>query len=286
MKFIAEKAEQLAIYYVGHYKEKTVSCNIAFVQLSNALNAQNITRHEIKKFLTEEINDPGAIIFQFINGDLMIISKNIGNHSYFKMCRHFEIPRKSYFGVYRFPHRIKQVREILDHYNHKYDDSTFAIEGEEVQKNATAADKFLSLDVNNDLHDILNKLRGKRNSLSVLVIDDDDFATRLVEKALAQELEVVSANTAIDGLKKYARIAPDIVFLDINMPNITGHDFLKKIFELDSNAFVVMLSGHSDFVNINKAKHLGAKGFISKPFSRTEINEYIHQCRVEQAVGL
>lgn len=286
MKFIAEKAEQLATYYIDHYEEKTVSCNIAFIQLSNASKAASLSRSRIKDIIMSEIEDPKALIFQFINGDLMIISKNIGNHSFFKICRHFDIARKSYFGIYKFPHKHDQVSKILEHYNLEYAHNVYDTDGVNTVKIETMRDKFLDLDVCDSLQDILNKVRDKRDRISVLVIDDDNFATRLVEKALAQELEVVTANTAIDGLKQYARMAPDIIFLDINMPNVSGHDFLKKIFELDPDAFVVMLSGHSDFVNINKAKHLGAKGFISKPFSRTEINEYIHQCRVAQAVSL
>ena len=66
------------------------------------------------------------------------------------------------------------------------------------------------------------------------------------------------------------------------MPAISGHDFLKKIFDLDPHAFVVMLSGHSDRSNKTKAKQLGAKGFIGKPFSREDIYGYINEC---QGVG-
>ena len=72
-----------------------------------------------------------------------------------------------------------------------------------------------------------------------------------------------------------------IIFLDINMPAVSGHDFLSKIFEMDPKAFVVVISGHDDQYNISKAGYLGSRGFMSKPFAFDEMDSYIQQCAAQ-----
>jgi YesN/AraC family two-component response regulator len=65
----------------------------------------------------------------------------------------------------------------------------------------------------------------------------------------------------------FIRYKPDIVFLDINLPDKDGLTILQELLDLGDHAYVIMVSGDSTFENVKESITLGAKGFIAKPFS-------------------
>lgn len=278
MKFITENAEQEAIKYIKTFKKHTIYSRVAFFKLENTDHAGSGQRSLIKNFFKLEVQDPKTIIFQFMNGDIMVLSEKLTNNHVFKFNRYFDLDRYDTGRLYKIPKNYSDVAEELSRYMEAlHDETKRRVRSGEAM---TIREKFLGVDISNDLMMMLEKTRAEREDITVLVIDDDDFAARLVQKAVGHSHAIDRANTAIDGFKKYARIAPDITFLDINMPNISGHDFLQKIFDLDPQAYVVMLSGHDDTKNVDRAMELGAKGFVSKPFSKEDIHGYISQYTV------
>lgn len=76
----------------------------------------------------------------------------------------------------------------------------------------------------------------------------------------------------------YVEHAPDIVFLDIHLPDMDGRELLKQIREFDGDAYVVMLSGDSLPRNVIETKKAGAAGFITKPFNKEKVMHYISHC--------
>lgn len=120
-------------------------------------------------------------------------------------------------------------------------------------------------------------IRKGRSGIHVLVVDDDEFSGALVSRNLSDDYNVIMAQDGETALRQYFTQAPDVVFLDIDLPDVSGHDILNKILEHDKDAFVVMLSGNSDKTNILKAIDDGAKGFIGKPFTRNKLVEYIER---------
>ena len=85
------------------------------------------------------------------------------------------------------------------------------------------------------------------------------------------------------ALMGYVNKAPDVLFLDIGLPDIDGHAVLEKIFKLDPDAYVVMFSGNKDRDNVMKAVELGAKGFVGKPFTSEKLLQYIQKSPFIQA---
>jgi len=124
----------------------------------------------------------------------------------------------------------------------------------------------------------VQKLRLSREGISVMIIEDDIFTGKLVSGALSTQFSVSAAETGAEALRRYAAIAPDVVFLDIELPDVSGHDILKKLLEVDPQAFVVMLSGNGNRENIMRAVNMGAKGFIGKPFTKEKLFQYIGKC--------
>lgn len=124
----------------------------------------------------------------------------------------------------------------------------------------------------------LNSVRGQRSAPELMVIEDDAFSRRLLENVLGRQYHLTALAEADLALSTYQKIAPNILFLDINLPNVTGHELLERILAIDPQAYVVMISGNADRDNIMQAMSKGAKGFIAKPFNREKLFQYIDRC--------
>lgn len=120
--------------------------------------------------------------------------------------------------------------------------------------------------------------RVERSEAVVMMIEDDPFSRRLVENVVQQQYKMVSLESAEKALRTYAAHAPDILFLDINLPDVTGHELLEKLMVIDPNSFIIMLSGSADKENVMQALGRGARGFVAKPFSRDKLFQYIDRC--------
>ncbi len=137
--------------------------------------------------------------------------------------------------------------------------------------------EILDQDVRKSAEQIATQ-RRLRNKPIFMIVEDDPFSRRLVENVLQNQYQLVSLASAETALSAYAELAPDLLFLDINLPDVTGHELLEKIITLDPKAYVVMLSGNSDRTNVMQAVEHGAVGFIAKPFSREKLFQYIDRC--------
>jgi two-component system, chemotaxis family, chemotaxis protein CheY len=102
---------------------------------------------------------------------------------------------------------------------------------------------------------------------NVLVIDDSTMVRQQVGRALAPAgFSIVEAKDGIEGLQKLDD-SPDIhlVVCDVNMPRLNGLDFLERLSAKASAPPVVMLTTEGQYEVIQRAKALGAKGWIIKP---------------------
>lgn len=129
-----------------------------------------------------------------------------------------------------------------------------------------------------DLTRLIQKKRRQRGSSCVLVIEDDILTRGLVTSCLKGEHRVVPAKDAYDGVCAYIDNAPDVVFLDIELPDINGDQLLSRLLTLDPQAYVVMLSAHSDKDTVLTTRTQGAAGFVRKPFSKDKLLAYIREC--------
>lgn len=126
------------------------------------------------------------------------------------------------------------------------------------------------------------KRRIEREGLQVLVVEDENFSRRLLSSVMEKEYETLTARNGADALHSYAINFPDIVFLDIQMPDLNGHAVMREILTHDPQAYIVMLSANSSQKEVISSIKEGAKGFIVKPFKKDKIQAYIDKYRAEK----
>lgn len=124
--------------------------------------------------------------------------------------------------------------------------------------------------------DILTR-RFERSRNCVLIVEDDPLSVFIAKKAVEPDCMTFVAEDGTNACEAYEKYAPDVVFLDIGLPDISGHEVLQKILVIDPTAYVVMLSANSTRSDIMRAMQIGAKGFIGKPFSKSKLLQYIAQ---------
>lgn len=108
---------------------------------------------------------------------------------------------------------------------------------------------------------------------SVLIVDDSRMSRKVLRDVLEKNgYQVVGeAVDGVEGVSEFERLKPDIVTLDVTMPNMDGIEALGKIIEADANATVIMISAAGQQKRIIEALKIGAKKFITKPFDPEDI---------------
>ena len=107
----------------------------------------------------------------------------------------------------------------------------------------------------------------------VMVVDDAVFMRMTLRKMIELEgYEVVGeAGNGVEAVQKYMEAQPDVVMLDITMPEMNGIDALKRIKEFDPKAKVIMCSAMGQQAMVAQAIQSGAKDFIVKPFEKDRV---------------
>ena len=109
----------------------------------------------------------------------------------------------------------------------------------------------------------------------ILVVDDEARMIRFIQANLEMDgFRVVSANNGVDALEKIRTQIPDLVILDVMMPEMDGFETLHMIRET-SNVPVIMLTVRSEDSDKHQAFTAGADDYLTKPFSPRELSDRV-----------
>ena len=108
---------------------------------------------------------------------------------------------------------------------------------------------------------------------TVVIVDDSKLSRKVLRKILedAGYAVISEATDGEEGISAYLQFKPDVVTMDITMPNMNGMESLKEILYMDRKANVVMISAAGQQKKIIEAIKLGAKRFITKPFDEEDV---------------
>lgn len=107
----------------------------------------------------------------------------------------------------------------------------------------------------------------------ILVADDAAFMRRVIRRTLAEGGydEIEEARDGKEALEKYREKRPQLVLLDLTMPDKPGLQVMDELLENDAHANIVICSAVGQQVVMQKAMAAGAKGFVAKPFTSHDL---------------
>ena len=113
----------------------------------------------------------------------------------------------------------------------------------------------------------------------VLVVDDTKFMRDILKNILKKkDLEIAGeASNGREAVEKFKELKPDLVTMDIIMPEMDGIEAVKKIMEINPSARVLMCSAMGQQALVVEAVQAGAKDFVVKPFQASRVLEAVQR---------
>jgi two-component system chemotaxis response regulator CheY len=122
--------------------------------------------------------------------------------------------------------------------------------------------------------------------LKVLVVDDSLIIRKKITKLLIQlGHEVVnSAKNGQESIDQYSEFKPDLVTMDITMPDMDGIEAVKHIMKIDSDAKIIMVTSHGQEDMVIKSIKAGAVGYMLKPVTQDKLVSAIGEVYEEYSI--
>lgn len=120
--------------------------------------------------------------------------------------------------------------------------------------------------------------------MKILVVDDSNFVRTLVSKTLQtnfSDLELRAASNGLEGFNLYQAEKPDLIVMDLLMPEMNGWELLKLIREKDLDIKVIVLSADVQKATRDEIKKFGITAFIPKPFNKEKSEQLINLVKEE-----
>lgn len=114
---------------------------------------------------------------------------------------------------------------------------------------------------------------SKRYQPKVMIVDDNDLMRTLLRGMLrGEEYSVVGeARNGLQAVEAVQRLSPDIVCLDVMMPEMDGLEALQVMKQAKPDLVVIMITGNPSVENVQESLQGGAAGFIIKPFNTAKV---------------
>ena len=112
--------------------------------------------------------------------------------------------------------------------------------------------------------------------MKLLIVDDSLIIRNKINRGLLKKFNSVSrASNGLEALEAVKEQRPDIITMDLTMPEMGGVECIKHVMELAPQTYILVISALADKDTAVKALTLGANGFLCKPFTEEELTEAI-----------
>ena len=115
--------------------------------------------------------------------------------------------------------------------------------------------------------------------LKLMIVDDSNIIRRKIERSnKIKQLQVVGkARNGVEAVQLFKQTDPDVVTMDITMPEMDGIECVKEIVAINPNVLILVVSALSDKATAIEALKKGANGFLCKPFSDKQLNDALEE---------
>jgi len=116
--------------------------------------------------------------------------------------------------------------------------------------------------------------------MKVLIVDDTKILRKmlmdiLIEFCNVKEDNIFMATDGLQGVSEYKRLRPDVVFLDILMPNLNGKEAVKEIIQINPDANIIMCTSDGASGVVKECISAGAKDYLVKPLMPQRVSEAV-----------
>jgi len=108
----------------------------------------------------------------------------------------------------------------------------------------------------------------------ILIVDDSPIARKMLKSCLPKDqgYEFHEAGNGLEGFEKYKELKPDLTFMDLTMPVMTGYEAIVEIIKHDPNAMIIVVTADIQMKSIKTVLDSGAYMVLKKPLKREDIN--------------
>jgi len=122
----------------------------------------------------------------------------------------------------------------------------------------------------------LVQLTEQTKKLTAMVVEDEGVANELLSSTFKNFFsDVSSAFNGKEAIEMFERLKPDIIFVDIVMPEMDGIELSRKIREMNPNQIIIVISASNDIQKISESIEIGVNSFIQKPIDTKKIIELL-----------
>ena len=107
----------------------------------------------------------------------------------------------------------------------------------------------------------------------ILIVDDSRTIVALINSILKEDYDTVSAGNGLEAIEVYNRAKPDLILMDVEMPEMNGFEACKKIKEQSKNTFIpiIFITSKGDLQSMKTGLSAGAEDYLTKPFEPEEL---------------
>ena len=119
----------------------------------------------------------------------------------------------------------------------------------------------------------------RRSPLRMMIVDDSNIIRRRIERCQnIPQLEVVgSAANGLEAIQLFMQTDPDVVTMDITMPQMDGIECVERLVALKPEVRILVVSALADKATAVEAMEKGANGFLNKPFTDRQLNDALEE---------
>lgn len=283
MIIIDQGAETELLRLIRHEQASLVNYKLLYFNLGRLPQARDVLQH-LTPLLLDEAQADHQLLFQCVDQDVFFLTPGVTLKN-FKAITHKlaelvgEEHRASIHAqIFEIAISTGQVIELIQN---KLQIITQQRAAEEDRRKQQAADKLtadlLGYPITPVQLEKIRRMRQERSKPQIMVVEDDLFLQRLIRNVLEPKGTLSIAENGWLALTQYLQHGPDILFLDINLPDVSGQQLLRKLIAVDPDLYIVMLTGNGDRQNVMQAMQHGARGFVVKPFTRDKLLHYVDQ---------
>lgn len=113
----------------------------------------------------------------------------------------------------------------------------------------------------------------KTDASTILVVDDSKSQASFIQQVLDKDYETIIACNGLEALEKYKEEKPDLILLDIEMPDMDGYEVCQKVKAMIGDSFlpIIFITGKNDLASLTRGLHIGGEDYLTKPFEPEEL---------------